>query len=223
MPARDECHQDMSHPDLIPPYKLFGRPVSRERYKREVGNMDAFELDIRRRRHEKKKEDKMTVIGGPGSRPQPDPIDLSVLKETNPKDAVGIKKAPVSTVSGAVVAEMGLAMLEGARKYGRHNYRVSGVRASVYRDAAWRHLNKWWEGEDIDPDSGLNHITKALACLSVLRDAMIFDNWVDDRPPALPDSRIFWKRLDELAASIIKRYPDGKVPFNQVKPNNTEA
>ena len=39
-------------------------------------------------------------------------------KETNPKDAVGIKKAPISTVSGAVMAELGLAMMEGALKYG---------------------------------------------------------------------------------------------------------
>ena len=63
-------------------------------------------------------------------------------KETNPKDAVGIKKAPMSTVSAAVIAELGLAMMEGARKYGRHNYRVSGIRMSVYYDAALRHLMK---------------------------------------------------------------------------------
>lgn len=135
------------------------------------------------------------------------------FKDTNPKDAVGIKKAPISTVSGAVMAELGLAMLEGARKYGRHNYRVSGVRASVYRDAAWRHLNKWWEGEDIDPDSGLCHITKAIASLMVLRDAMIFKNWVDDRPPSIPDVTDFFKNMDKLAADVIKRYPDAKDPF----------
>ena len=132
------------------------------------------------------------------------------LKDTNPKDAVGVKKAPVSTVSGAVIAEIGLGMLEGARKYGRHNYRESGVRASVYRDAAWRHLNQWWEGQDDDPDSGMNHIAKALACLTVLRDAMIYDNWVDDRPPAIRDD--FWEELNEKAKAIITKYPDAKDP-----------
>ena len=126
-------------------------------------------------------------------------------KETNPKDAVGIKKAPITTVSGAVLAEIGLAMMEGARKYGRHNYRVSGVRASVYRDAAWRHLNAWWEGQDIDPDSGLNHISKALACLTVLLDAMIMNNWTDDRPPPVPVA--FWDELNKKAAQIIEKYP----------------
>lgn len=133
------------------------------------------------------------------------------VKDTNPKDAVGIKKAPISTVSGAVLAELGLAMLEGARKYGRHNYRIAGVRASVYRDAVWRHMTKWWEGEDIDPDSGLNHITKAIASLVVLRDAMILNNWSDDRPPKVDAS--IWAELDKKAAEIIEKYPDAKEPF----------
>ena len=105
--------------------------------------------------------------------------NLAVVKESNPKDAVGIKKAPFSTVPSPVVAEVGLAMLEGALKYGRHNYRAIGVRSSVYFDAALRHLTAWWEGQDVDPDSGLSHITKALACLFVLRDANLIGKLVD--------------------------------------------
>lgn len=94
-------------------------------------------------------------------------------KPSNPKDSVGIRKAPFSTISEPVIAEVGLAMLEGARKYGRHNYRAIGVSGSVYYDAARRHLAAWWEGEDIDPDSGLSHIAKAIASFVVLRDGMI--------------------------------------------------
>src|SRR3990167_7386743 len=104
------------------------------------------------------------------------------MKNTNPKDAVGIKKVPLSTVSGPVLMEIGLGMLEGACKYGRHNYREDGVRASVYYDASIRHLFAWWEGEDIDLDSGINHIGKEMSCLSVLRDAMFQDKMRDDRP-----------------------------------------
>ncbi len=140
------------------------------------------------------------------------------VKNTNPKDAVGIRKAPISTVPGTVMAELGLAMLEGARKYGRHNYRVEGVRASVYRDAAWRHLNKWWEGEDDDRDSGLNHLIKAMASLVVLRDAMICKNWVDDRPPAIPEN--FLEGLDELAGKVIDRYPDAKDAYTNKDSKN---
>lgn len=134
------------------------------------------------------------------------------FKDTNPKDAVGVRKAPVSTVSAAVVAELGLAMLEGARKYGRHNYRVSGVRASVYWDALFRHLMAWWDfGQNDDPDSGLPHIVKAMACLCVLRDAQHLDNWVDDRPPPLPIELL--KKFNEVAGQIIDKYPDAKEPF----------
>lgn len=135
-------------------------------------------------------------------------------KDTNPKDAVGIKKAPISTVSGAVMMELGLAMMEGALKYGRHNYRVSGVRASVYLDALWRHMTAWWDfSQDDDPDSGLNHITKAIACLMVLRDSMILNNWVDDRPPPMPIELL--KVYNEMAAALIKKYPNPKRAFTK--------
>jgi hypothetical protein len=126
-------------------------------------------------------------------------------KPTNPKDAVGIKKAPMSTVSAAVLAEVGVGMLEGALKYGRHNYRGVGVRASVYYDATIRHLFSWWEGEDIDPDSQLSHVTKAICSLVVLRDAMIQDKCEDDRPPR---SVNFYEQLNELAAKNVEIHGD---------------
>lgn len=129
-------------------------------------------------------------------------------KPSNPKDSVGVKKAPLSTVSAPVLMEVGLAMLEGARKYGRHNYRTVGVRASVYYDATLRHMMDWWEGEDIDPDSDLSHVTKAIASLTVLRDSMIRGNWEDDRPPKVTTG--WMKELNEKAGKVIEKYPDAK-------------
>lgn len=129
-------------------------------------------------------------------------------KDTNPKDSVGIKKVPMSTVPAAVMAEVGLAMLEGALKYGRHNYRASGVRASVYYDATLRHLFAWWEGQDLDPDSGLSHVTKAIACLVVLRDSMRQGMLTDDRPPGSDVS--FIAELNAIAARLIESYPQPK-------------
>lgn len=138
------------------------------------------------------------------------------LKSTNPKDAVGIAKVPFSTISGLVMAEIGLGMLEGARKYGRHNYRFAGVRASVYFDAALRHLLAWWEGQDIDPASGLSHITKAMAGLMVLRDSMLRGNWTDDRPPAALDPN--WiETLNREAAKILERYPVAVPAWTQAR------
>lgn len=127
-------------------------------------------------------------------------------KDTNPKDAVGIRKVPFSCMSGPVMAEVGLGMLEGACKYGRHNYRVIGVRASVYFDAAQRHLWGWWEGQDTDPDSGIHHVSKLIADLMVLRDAMIRGNWVDDRPPRTEDKWV--AEANDKAAAILDRYPN---------------
>lgn len=137
----------------------------------------------------------------------------SVRKDTNPKDNIGIAKVPFSTVPAQVIGEVGLALFEGARKYRRHNWRVAGVRASVYYDACFRHLTAWWEGEDIDTDSGLNHVSKAIASLVVLRDSMNIGNWNDDRPPKLKDGWV--KGLNEKARGIIEKYPKGLPPYEQ--------
>jgi hypothetical protein len=133
------------------------------------------------------------------------------VKDTNPKDAVGVRKVPFSTVPARVVAELGLALLEGGRKYGRHNYRVVGVRASVYYDAALRHLAAWWEGEDLDPDSGLAHLTKAMACIAVAEDARHNGKLTDDRPPRLAPGWV--AELNGKAGEIIDRYPDALAPY----------
>lgn len=126
-------------------------------------------------------------------------------KPTNPKDSIGIRKAPMSTVPSGVMAEIGVAMLEGSAKYGRHNYREAGVRASVYYDALMRHIIDWWEGEDIDPDSQMSHVTKAITTLVVLRDAMMQDMLEDDRPPK---SKPFYARLNKLAGEILDKHAD---------------
>jgi len=110
-----------------------------------------------------------------------------------------------------VIGEMGLALLEGARKYGRHNWRKVGVRASVYHDAVVaRHMAAWWEGEDTDLDSGLSHLTKAMAGLHVLRDAQIRGLMLDDRPPGTSG---FVQKMNDKAAEIISRYPDPLEPI----------
>ena len=138
---------------------------------------------------------------------------MSETKPTNPKDAVGVRKVPASVLPRAVLAEIGLGLLEGARKYGRHNYRIAGIRYSVYFDAAMRHLDAWWEGEDVDPDSGLSHVTKALATLTVLRDAMLNDKCTDDRPP--PMACGWHGALNTSAGALIDRYPNAPEPFTR--------
>lgn len=134
-------------------------------------------------------------------------------KDTNPKDAIGVQKAPIHFVPVRVIFEIGLGMLEGALKYGGHNYRIAGVRSSIYYDALMRHIGAWWEGEDIDPESGLPHVVKALSCLAVLRDAQHNGKLTDDRPPKLQAG--WMKELNEKTKELLSKYPNPVEPYTQ--------
>jgi len=143
------------------------------------------------------------------------------FKDTNPKDAIGIKKVPYHLVPANVLGELALVFLEGARKYRAYNWRVAGVRASVYLDALDRHLKAWINGEDIDPDSGLSHLTKAMACLFILRDSMMVNNWVDDRPPKIKDGWV--QELNKKAKEIIEKYPEELEPYTELGVSNDKT
>ena len=136
-------------------------------------------------------------------------------KDTNPKDVLGMSKMPMSTLSGPVLGEVSIAMLEGSLKYRRHNCRIAGARASVYYDAAFRHLSSWWEGQNDDPHSGISHVTKAIAGLMVLRDSMLQGNWVDDRPPKATNQD--WvEDMNARARDLLEKYPDAEPPYTEL-------
>jgi hypothetical protein len=186
----------------------FTRVPQMERFSRQVESRDERIAEARRNR---------SIIKGVATS-----LDEAVASfkriavpggRTNPKTATGNLKRPQGCVSQAVVAELGVAMMEGDRKHGRHNYRAAPVLASIMFDATRRHLDDWWEGEDDDSDSGLSHVTKAIASLTVLRDAMIFGTFEDDRPPKVPE----WhkKFLDEKVKEILARYPLREKPFTE--------
>ena len=134
-------------------------------------------------------------------------------KESNPKYDAGIKKAPLHCIPCGPLFELGLAMFEGSRKYGRHNYRAVGVRASVYYDASIGHIIDWWEGEDIDPDSGVHHLIKAMACLLVVRDSQLMGNFNDDRPLRYTNGLKGRSGLEKEVADIVKKYPNCVEPY----------
>lgn len=105
----------------------------------------------------------------------------SKAKQSNPKDVVGSTKLPMHLWPTTATIQGALALLDGALKYGRGNWREAGVRYSVYYDAARRHLDAAFEGEDIDPDSGLTHEAHALATLAIIVDARAAGKLIDDR------------------------------------------
>jgi len=134
-------------------------------------------------------------------------------KDTNPKDAIGVKKLAYSMLPWRALTGVALAMQEGALKYRRHNYRVAGVRASVYFDACLRHVGSWWEGEENAPDGAqLHHLDYAIASLLILRDGMYHGNLNDDRPPkGIPTVAI----ANKLAEKMINEAKDPQPPYTQ--------
>jgi len=104
-------------------------------------------------------------------------------KESNPKDAAATGRLDLSLFPASARAYGALALVEGDLKYGGFNWRVAGVRASVYVAATGRHLEKFFNGEDEDPKTGVPHLASALACIAVIIDGIEQGNWVDDRPP----------------------------------------
>ena len=134
-------------------------------------------------------------------------------KETNPKDAIGCTKPPLSVIPLPPLYEVAAGLLEGACKYRRHNYRRAGIRNSIYYDGVMRHLAAWWEGQDIDPDSGIHHVSKAIACLLVLRDAQMADMATDDRPPVVDPH--WMEKVQERVTEVLKRHPNPLPPYTE--------
>jgi hypothetical protein len=127
----------------------------------------------------------------------------------NPKDAIGRSKVGLSNCPIEVLLELACALTEGKLKYGAYNWRKANVFMTVYTDAAIRHLASFLVREDIDPDSGLHHVTKAIASLVILRDAIIHNCAIDDRPP---NGIQVQAELNEKVAALVEKYPPKDTP-----------
>lgn len=127
---------------------------------------------------------------------------MSGTKPTNPKDRVAGTKLPAGLVPDTAIIALSLAFAEGAYKYGRFNWRVAGVSASVYMAAMRRHIMKWWNGQDADPVTRVHHLANAMACCAIVLDAELYGLLNDDRPPAGNDRDAMARAIDEAEATI---------------------
>ena len=107
---------------------------------------------------------------------------FSKAETANPKDLLGAQKVSLTKLPAIAVAHAAHAMMNGASKYGPYNWRAKKVIASIYIDAAKRHLDQWFEGEEVASDSGVHHLGHGMACLAILLDALTTGNLIDDRP-----------------------------------------
>ena len=104
----------------------------------------------------------------------------------NPKQAAGDKKLPLYLVPYSFIAHTCVALFEGMKKYGLVNWRVAPVEAMTYASALERHLLKWVNGEQCDPETTVPHLANAAACLCILIDAEVNGTLIDNRPLPIP-------------------------------------
>lgn len=93
--------------------------------------------------------------------------DDNVIKDDAGKTRLEL--LPFATLTG--VADV---FAYGADKYYQDSWR-SATPANYSRSfgSILRHLTKWYTGEDIDPESGLNHVDHAISQLLILRYSML--------------------------------------------------
>jgi hypothetical protein len=77
----------------------------------------------------------------------------------------------------------------GAGKYGDHNWR-SGLAYSRVYAALQRHLVDWWDGEELDKETGKSHLWHASCCLAFLMEYQAHGRYgrFDDR---------YWKEVKQ--------------------------
>jgi len=129
-------------------------------------------------------------------------------KDTNPKDRVATSRLDLSLFPDTAVAYGALAMSEGDAKYGGYNYRIAGVRASVYYAACRRHLGRWFNGQWVDKKTGIPNLASALACIAILIDAVECNKLNDDRPPPV-DFDALLAKTESLIRKLYNMFPNG--------------
>lgn len=114
----------------------------------------------------------------------------------NPKDLIGVTKAPVALVPPVAIIMTARAMAVGAKKYGEANWREIPIKRRVYLEAALRHIYAALDGEEIDPETDCPHIAHVCAGMSILMDA------------DANGASIGWKTVPGKAADVMRKlYP----------------
>lgn len=90
------------------------------------------------------------------------------------------EKIPVDLLSTEALLRISEVLGFGAEKYARDNWR-QGIAYSRVVSAALRHILAWKEGNDIDPESNLNHLAHAGCCIMFLLEFLKTHPELDDR------------------------------------------
>ncbi len=126
------------------------------------------------------------------------------LKDTNPKTRYGKAKPALELTLTSGLLHMAMAQVSGDEKYGRANWRNDPVTASTYVGALLRHVFKWWNGVDFDPESGARELGHVMNNAAILLDATDMGTLIDDRPPPNPN---ILKVIDDLTKKVKDEQP----------------
>lgn len=138
---------------------------------------------------------------------------MSETKESNPKDdAAAGTRVDLSVFPMTAVIHGALAMTEGHLKYGAYNYRIAGVKSSVYLAALRRHVIKWENGQEQDPKTLVHHLGNAAACIAILLDAIECGKLIDDRPPKIEGIDEMFEWAEATTAHLHSIFPPGDGP-----------
>lgn len=75
------------------------------------------------------------------------------------------KKPPIALIPSEVIEDVSKVFGFGKNKYGYNNWRKDAKKFGWDRhySSIQRHLNAFWKGEDLDPESGLHHLLHAIS------------------------------------------------------------
>lgn len=94
----------------------------------------------------------------------------------------GQKPCQMGALDPRSLKEVGNVAGFGAYKYARYNF-AKGYAWSLSYDAIQRHLMAFWDGENVDPESGCCHLAHAAWHCLTLMTFLFRDRGTDDRFP----------------------------------------
>jgi hypothetical protein len=130
--------------------------------------------------------DWVDVLSSPSSSCPP-PYAEPAPKEFVKNDSA---KNPLHLLPTVALESVGEVLAFGAKKYTEYGWRTVDKRSRYY-SAVIRHLFAWWRGENLDPESGLPHLSHAACSVLFLLEANLSNLGADDRPtpPPAPTSK----------------------------------
>ncbi len=119
------------------------------------------------------------------SQPYLGPHGHAIVQDVGLPGAVGgtkydSGKPDLSLLPTSSLEAMARALMYGEQKYNRNNFKA-GFNSNRLIAACLRHVNAWNDGEDLDPESGVDHLGHALACLAMLTECRKLGTLVDGR------------------------------------------